>query len=75
MALIGCDAVDPPGSGHAFELVFAFVNEFDVGARDQIRDGARDVHISRPSEARDPLADHDCDTFDVIASLFDLAGV
>jgi hypothetical protein len=34
------DAEESPGSGDAFEFVFALVEEFDVGACDEVGDGS-----------------------------------
>ena len=42
---------------------------------DQVDDGTRDQDRSGRRECFDAFGDHDCDTVDVIASLFDLAGV
>jgi hypothetical protein len=38
-ALVG-DAVEPPGSRHAFEFVLTLIAQFDVGPSDQVGDCA-----------------------------------
>jgi hypothetical protein len=44
--LLVVDAEEPPGSGDAFELVFASVEKFDVRSGDEISDGSGDEYLA-----------------------------
>jgi hypothetical protein len=59
----------------AFEFVFAAVEELDVGSGDEVSNGPCDQDLTRRGMGGDALSDVDCDSANVIAAQFDLAGV
>jgi len=73
---LGLDGEDAPGSGNAFEVVFAAACQGLSGADTEIADGAADEYLARSGEAADARADVDGDTADVaVGEQFALAGV
>jgi hypothetical protein len=64
-----------PRSGDAFECVFAAVGELEAGSGNQWRDGRRDEDFVGLRGGDDSCGNVYCDTADVIAADFDLAGV
>ena len=66
--LLGADAEESPTSGDAFELVFAPVEEFDVGPGDEVGDGSGDEYFARSGVGGDSLADVDGNPGDVVSS-------
>src|SRR5205085_6553659 len=64
-----------PRAGHALELVLAALLEGDPGAGDEIAHRARDEHLARPGERRDPRTGVDGDAAHLAVRELALAGV
>jgi hypothetical protein len=69
------DLEETPGAGDAFEIVFASVKEHEVGAGEEIGDGARDQDLVGTCQRGHALADVHRDPGDVVVLEFDLAAM
>ena len=73
--LSAANAKYPPRLGHTLQVVFAEIEEFDVGSGDEVCHGARDQYLAWLRKRHDALSDMDRDASEIVSVQLDLARV